>query len=143
MKRSPGNEYMTTASNEVKPAAKSKEAKADKVKAVEQVKPVVPVLKVCGNVVPIEALQTAISAAMSEAGRARSEAQKLGLGRIAKDVSGHGTLIPTVSVLNDLSKLQYFGADKVKAKAKSDRIKGLNMLVDGLAMLGLAIRQNG
>jgi len=101
-------------------------------------------LRICKNIIPLDRLQKAINDAQALAGNARKEAQELGLGRLAKDVSGGGTLIPAPAVIGDLLKLGHFGGlDKdeiADTRAKADFVKGLNMVVDGLALLRLARR---
>lgn len=99
-------------------------------------------LKVCGNIIPLERLNKRLADARSNAGRLSATARNKGLGRIAKDMSGGGTLIPTLAVLSDLESLGLLGDTKQSIASAKNEIRGLNMIVDGLALLGLAKRHN-
>lgn len=99
-----------------------------------------PILTICKNKIPFEVLQKRILDAGSRAGRLSDEARKAGLGRIAKDMSGGGTLIPTLAVLSDMEALNLLGSTKAEAQAAKLQVISLNRIIDGLIGLGLAKR---
>lgn len=86
-----------------------------------------------------------LHSASCKAGNLSKVALANGIGRVAKDMSGGGTLIPTVSSLADMRAKGLLGeTDSKDGKAivqlTVDQVKALNMIVDGFATLGLCKR---
>ena len=91
--------------------------------------------------VNVARLEKTLADTYTDACRLSKVAELKGLGRVAKDMTGGGTLIPTPAVINDLYTIGELGAKTDKKTAlRKDRLKGLNMLVDALALLGEAKR---
>lgn len=99
-----------------------------------------PVLKVAGNTIDLDELHKVLNAVNSEIGRAIKVAEASGHITLAKDCSGGGRAVVSVANVRKLHSLNLLHTDKAKSKAILDRVVGLNHLVDGLALLGLAKR---
>lgn len=97
-------------------------------------------INILGNTIIVDELLKVINDAKSTAGRASKDAKTLGLGSVAKDISGRGIILPGMSVLSLLAKHGKVGDTPERQKAAIAQIKGLNLLIDGLALLGLAKR---
>jgi hypothetical protein len=130
------------AGTEVKPLPdKAQETAPAAQETTLEVLPPVQYLALPGNKIALETINARLHKAACNAGRMSSEAKRLGIGRIAKDMSGGGTLIPTLACLSDLESLGKLGDTKADIKARKDEIRALNMIVDGFALLGLAKRR--
>jgi hypothetical protein len=95
--------------------------------------------------IDLEVANKALHAASCKAGNLSKLALANGIGRVAKDMSGGGTLIPTVSSLADMKAKGLLGeTDSKEGKAivqlTIEQVKALNMIVDGFTMFGLCKR---
>lgn len=108
---------------------------------VEVLPPVIQSLILPGNRIALQAVNDRLHKAACNAGRMSGIAKQLGIGRVAKDMSGGGTLIPTLACLSDLESLGKLGDTKERIKSAKDEIRALNMIMDGFALLGLAKRR--
>lgn len=100
------------------------------------------VLKIGKSEISLEILNRAIHAAQCAAGRIASKARETGHGRLIKDMTGGGTLIPTLAVLKDMQAAGLLGETNSKegkqlVQGQIDQVRGLNLIVDGLALLGI------
>jgi hypothetical protein len=97
--------------------------------------------EILGNTVYLDDLRKAIADARSQAGRVNKMALEMNLGTLKKNIIGGGDILPTLASLSQLAKAGRVHDNKEKAKAIVDQIKGLNLLIDGLSLLGLASRK--
>ena len=125
----------TVASQAVKPAETVQTEVLPKVESVELVIP--------GNRISLEMLNSRVQKAAANAGRLKAKAIETGNGRLIKDMSGHGTIIPTVATLQDMAKQGLLGDNPDKVKAAIVEARALNNLIDALCDLGLARRTKG
>jgi hypothetical protein len=134
-----------TAAQETATVVEAPQGNASKEMAPEEPKATPAIIQIGRMKIDLEVANKALHAASCKAGNLSKLALANGIGRVAKDMSGGGTLIPTVSSLADMKAKGLLGeTDSKEGKAivqlTIEQVKALNMIVDGFTMFGLCKR---
>lgn len=99
---------------------------------------------IMGNSLCLNELLTKLKDTKSDAGRLEAICHEKGIlsKRQIKGIQGTGIQFVDIAAINQLNKAGLIAGKPEKVKARIDSIKGMNMLIDALVLLGMAQRQS-